>query len=103
MKKQKQQQQQQQQPSKGNGSRAGARTLLMVSLTRFYGQPANLARALPYLTGESPMSLRLIDWFVTNYAKTHNVVLMQAAAASSSLGSWAGLAAARSSARRSSA
>ena len=59
------------------GARAGARTLLLVSLTRFYSNPAVMARALPYLAGTSPISLRLIDWFVTNYAKTHNVVLMR--------------------------
>jgi hypothetical protein len=64
--------------SVSTNARAGARTLLMVSLSRFYAQPANISRALPYLTGSSSISLRLIDWFVTNYAKTHNVVLARA-------------------------
>ena len=59
-------------------ARAGARTLLMVSLSRFYALPANMAKALPYVTGSSPISLRLIDWFVTNYAKTRNIVLARA-------------------------
>ena len=56
-------------------SRAGARGLLMVSLSRFYGQGANLREVLPYVDGSAPISLRLIDWFVTNYAKKHNIVL----------------------------
>ena len=30
---------------------------------------------LPYITGDSEVSLRLIDWFVTNFSKKHNVVL----------------------------
>ena len=29
-------------------------------------------RILPILTGKSKISLRLIDWFVTNYAKIFN-------------------------------
>ena len=28
----------------------------------------------PIITGESKLSLRIIDWFVTNYAKKHNVM-----------------------------
>ena len=33
---------------------------------------------LPYISGDPPsnVSLRLIDWFVTNYAKKHNVMLV---------------------------
>jgi hypothetical protein len=45
--------------------------LMMKKLTTFYGRNdhANLRRVLPIINGASPLSLRLIDWFVTNYAK----------------------------------
>lgn len=70
-----------------NGS---GRELLMVSLSRFYSVRGHMQRVLPLIaTGEggeggdapeapqapAPVSLRLLDWFVTNYAKAHNVVL----------------------------
>lgn len=54
---------------------ASARDLLMVSLSRFYSKPDNIDRVLPYLTCTSGVSLRLIDWFVTNYARKHNIVV----------------------------
>ena len=52
--------------------------LLMVSLSRFYAHKTNMQRVLPYITGTSEVSLRLIDWFVTNYAKRYNTVLLHA-------------------------
>jgi hypothetical protein len=42
-------------------------------LQDFYNQPGRLEEVLPILTGASPVSLRLIDWFVTNYSKKFNV------------------------------
>jgi hypothetical protein len=42
-------------------------------LQDFYNQPGALEEILPILTGSSPISLRLIDWFVTNYSKKFNV------------------------------
>lgn len=42
-------------------------------LQEFYNQPGRLAEILPILTGSSKVSLRLIDWFVTNYSKKFNV------------------------------
>ena len=62
-------------PSLPGRSRAGARDLLMVSLSRFFAEPENMRAVLPYITGDSEVSLRLIDWFVTNFSKKHNVVL----------------------------
>lgn len=38
-------------------------------LQEFYNQPGHLEAVMPVLTGTSPVSLRLIDWFVTNYSK----------------------------------
>jgi len=42
-------------------------------LEKFYSNPAHFARVEPIVKGTSSMSLRLIDWFVTNYAKKHNI------------------------------
>jgi hypothetical protein len=55
--------------------RASAKGLLIVSLSRYFSEGGRIHRILPYITGESNISLRLIDWFVTNYTRKHNVVL----------------------------
>jgi hypothetical protein len=49
------------------------RELLIMSLQRFYAQRNDLAALIPILQGNGDVSLRLIDWFVTNYAKKHHV------------------------------
>lgn len=41
-------------------------------LQEFYNQPGVLEKIMPILLGESKISLRLVDWFVTNYAKKNN-------------------------------
>ena len=46
--------------------------LIVHSLQRFYAQRTDINEILPILLGTSALSLRLIDWFVTNYAKAHN-------------------------------
>ncbi len=46
--------------------------LIISSLQKFYADRADTAEILEHLQGTSAMSLRLIDWFVTNYAKQHN-------------------------------
>jgi len=43
--------------------------LLMVNLMKFYDEDNNLEKMLKIINGESPISLRIIDWFATNYAK----------------------------------
>lgn len=43
--------------------------LLMENLMKFYNQNDNLETMLKIINGESPISLRIIDWFATNYAK----------------------------------
>ena len=45
-------------------------------LQKFYDNPENLEYVRKILNGESSISLRLIDWFVTNYAKKHNISFM---------------------------
>jgi hypothetical protein len=46
--------------------------LIVNSLQRFYSMRTDMDEIMPILLGTSPLSLRLIDWFVTNYAKAHN-------------------------------
>jgi hypothetical protein len=45
-------------------------------LETFYSQSNHFERVQSILTGNSPISLRLIDWMVTNYAKKHNISYM---------------------------
>ena len=46
--------------------------ILMEKLNIFYKNINNINIILPILNGKSPVSLRLIDWFVTNFAKKYN-------------------------------
>jgi hypothetical protein len=41
----------------------------MTNLMKFYEENNNLEKMLKIINGESPISLRIIDWFATNYAK----------------------------------
>ncbi len=45
---------------------------LVSHLNSSYCRTGKMDRILPILTGKSKISLRLIDWFVTNYAKIFN-------------------------------
>lgn len=45
--------------------------LLMNNLMEFYKNEAILNRMLKIITGESRISLRIVDWFATNYAKKY--------------------------------
>ena len=47
--------------------------LLMQSLTEFFTENNNVDYMLPIVNGNSSISLRIIDWFVTNYAKKNNI------------------------------
>ena len=38
-------------------------------LMEFYGKDGNIEKMLAVINGESRISLRIVDWFVTNYAK----------------------------------
>jgi hypothetical protein len=46
--------------------------LIVSSLQKFYATRDDIKEILPILQGTSDLSLRLVDWFVTNYAKKHN-------------------------------
>ncbi len=43
--------------------------LLLNNLLEFYKEDDNLTQMLKIITGESKISLRIVDWFATNYAK----------------------------------
>jgi len=45
--------------------------LLLVKLMKFYNKDNNLHKMLSIINGESKISLRIIDWFTTNYAKKY--------------------------------
>ena len=43
--------------------------LVIASLQRFYANQPEIDKVLTYLNGEAPLSLRIIDWFVTKYSR----------------------------------
>jgi hypothetical protein len=45
--------------------------LLLNNLMEFYKNDDNLDKMLKIITGESKISLRIVDWFATNYAKKY--------------------------------
>lgn len=47
--------------------------MLIRSLEKFYLNENNINLILPIINGESNISMRLIDYFVTNYSKKHRV------------------------------
>ena len=49
-------------------------SLLLTNLLKFYNKDDNMERILPIINGESIVSLRLIDWFATNYSKKNYTV-----------------------------
>jgi hypothetical protein len=61
----------------GSGSGSGYTTqnaLLLTNLLKFYEQNDNLDVMLQIINGHSKISLRIIDWFATNYAKKYFTV-----------------------------
>src|SRR6056300_663555 len=48
-------------------------TLLQESLINFYTNKSNLDILLPIIEQKSNISLRILDWLVTNYSKKYNV------------------------------
>ena len=50
--------------------------ILLIPITDFFNDPKHLDLLLGILiTGKYKISLRIIDWFVTNYSKKHNLVI----------------------------
>jgi hypothetical protein len=52
-----------------------SKDLLMISLSRFYSTKTNINKIIPLIEQKSEISLRLVDWFVTNYSKKNNTVI----------------------------
>lgn len=48
--------------------------LLLKKLLEFYNTNGNLDRMLSIINGNSRISLRIVDWFATNYAKKYYTV-----------------------------
>ena len=47
--------------------------LLIIPITKFFSNQSYLSKLIEILKGES-ISLRLVDWFVTNYCKKYNII-----------------------------
>ena len=54
-------------------SLTGKQGLLMKPINDFFSTKKNIKRIIPILNGENKISLRIIDWFVTNYSKKNNI------------------------------
>ena len=48
--------------------------ILLESLTKYFYNNNNIDCIIPIITGNSNLSLRSIDWFVTNYSYKHNII-----------------------------
>jgi hypothetical protein len=51
--------------------------LLLLSLKDFYSNESNIHKLLSIVSGTSKISLRLIDWFITNHCKSHRDIVIQ--------------------------
>jgi hypothetical protein len=48
-------------------------SLLLRNLTNFYNKDDNMDKMLNIINGESTISLRIVDWFATNYSKQYYI------------------------------
>lgn len=48
--------------------------LLLLSLSKYYSRNNKIKILIDIIDNKSNLSLRLIDWYVTNYCKQHNTV-----------------------------
>ena len=48
--------------------------ILLESLTKYFYNNKNIDYIIPIITGNSNLSLRAIDWFVTNYSHKYNII-----------------------------
>jgi len=49
--------------------------LLLDSISPFYYKTNKIEELIPIFNGTSQISLRILDWFVTNYTKEKNIIL----------------------------
>ena len=47
--------------------------VILPNLYEFFKVPENINKMLPIIMGESKISIRVLEWFVTNYSKTKKV------------------------------
>jgi hypothetical protein len=52
-----------------------SKDLLMISLSKFYSNKQSINKVISLIEQKSDISLRLVDWFVTNYSKKNNTVI----------------------------
>ena len=57
-----------------SGGYSTQNNLLLNKLNDFYADFTRLDRMLAIINGESKISLRIVDWFVTNFAKKNFTV-----------------------------
>ena len=50
--------------------------VLLTKLLQFYSENANFDKMINIINGSSSISLRIVDWFVTNYSKKNYIVYM---------------------------
>lgn len=48
--------------------------IILPTLYKFYKENNNIYIILPIISGCSSLSIRVLDWFVTNYAKKFNII-----------------------------
>ena len=48
--------------------------LLLEKLLKFYNSDNNFDKMINIINGTSKISLRIVDWFVTNYSKKNYIV-----------------------------
>jgi hypothetical protein len=54
----------------------GKQDFIVKWLQEFYNNPGRIDQILPFLTGTASVSLRVVEWFVTNYSKKFNVTYL---------------------------
>ncbi len=50
--------------------------VLLTKLLKFYSENSNFDKMINIINGSSSISLRIVDWFVTNYSKKNYIVYM---------------------------
>ena len=48
--------------------------VLMLSLSRFFGEIEHVQQMVNIVSGSSNLSLRMIDWFITSHSKKNNLI-----------------------------
>ena len=47
---------------------------ILLSLYEYYLKDNNIYKILPIITSNSSISIRVLDWFITNYSKKYNII-----------------------------